>query len=293
MANHAPQALIVGPLSLDRFDERTTPGGAVSYAARTASALGRRLAVLTGGGPDADRSALAGHDVHFVDAGPTLTFEFDEGPDDADTDRRMRLRSRPVRPLCAADLPPGWERAPLLLLAPLLPDDIDITSFTTIEAPAGRALLAQGLQRVVGDSGAVSYRTTPSPALFQPQMRRYSLFLSVTETAEWPRDGLNALVRHVARLVVTRGPEGADIYTGAGAPLHVEAAPARPLDTTGAGDVFATAFMLAVATGAGDRQAAALASACAAAAVERRGPAPLPPRAEIERRIPAAGVGTP
>jgi sugar/nucleoside kinase (ribokinase family) len=58
---------------------------------------------------------------------------------------------------------------------------------------------------------------------------------------------------------------------------------ADPVDTTGAGDVFATAFILAL--GEGEATAARLAAAYAAAKVEVVGPAPLPDRSTIERRL--------
>ena len=97
------------------------------------------------------------------------------------------------------------------------------------------------------------------------------------------------MLRRPGHLVVTRGADGADIYSGAGAPFHVDAWPARPIDTTGAGDVFATVFMLSLHDG--ERRAARLASAYAAAAVEVAGAAALPDRAQVLARLDrAAGV---
>jgi sugar/nucleoside kinase (ribokinase family) len=86
------------------------------------------------------------------------------------------------------------------------------------------------------------------------------------------------------RLVVTRGAEGASVYRGEER-FEVPACPAAAVDTTGAGDTFATAFILASSRlRLDDVEAARLASAYAAAGVERVGPAPLPPLSEIERR---------
>jgi sugar/nucleoside kinase (ribokinase family) len=67
--------------------------------------------------------------------------------------------------------------------------------------------------------------------------------------------------------------------------------PANAVDTTGAGDVFATAFILGVSKlGLSDEEAGRLASAFAAASVERTGPAPLPPLSEVGRRVGTAAV---
>jgi sugar/nucleoside kinase (ribokinase family) len=76
--------------------------------------------------------------------------------------------------------------------------------------------------------------------------------------------------------VVTRGAGGADIYRAGEEPLHIDAAPATPVDTTGAGDAFAAAFSAALACGAGDAQAGALAARVAAATVEHAGAVLLP-----------------
>ena len=284
MPTTPPPVLIVGAVTLNHFVDgadarRDIPGGAVCYAARSATALGERLAILTIGGPDANMDALAGHDAHRIEAGATLTFELSH----ADADRELRVLARPNRPLRASDLPSGWERARLLILAPLLPDDIDIASFAALEAPRGRAVFAHGLQRRVEPSSAVSMLPHPSPTLLRHSSPDNWLFLSNDETSRWSRTDHDAFMRRPGHLVVTRGADGADIYSGAGAPLHVDALPARPIDTTGAGDVFATVFMLSLREG--EHRAARLASAYAAAAVEVAGAAPLPDRAPVLARL--------
>ena len=116
--------------------------------------------------------------------------------------------------------------------------------------------------------------------------------LSHSETSAWSAADFDAVTERAAHLIVTRGSAGADVYTGGQPPLHVDACRAEPVDTTGAGDVFAAAFALTLDLGV--ERAAAVASACAAAAVEVHGPAPLPSRASILRRAAAvAEVGRP
>jgi fructoselysine 6-kinase len=63
------------------------------------------------------------------------------------------------------------------------------------------------------------------------------------------------LARGVAVAVVTRGPEGATVVTREGV-WHVPAEPVEPVDTTGAGDSFIAAFLLARLGGAAPEQAA-------------------------------------
>ena len=280
----APPILIVGHVTLDLFAAGDAPsrlpGGAVSYAARTAAAFGKRATILTAGGPDVNLDALTGHDVEFSTVPTTLTFEFQS----VNAQRRLRLLGRSARPLRADDLPARWRHPQLLILAPLLADDIDFASFDAIAARDGRAILAQGLQRHVDASSIILHASHPTTALLEHCSCDSSVFLSEHEIAGWSDHDLETVTARAARLVITRGAAGADVYTASRAPLHVDACAATPLDTTGAGDVFATAFMLALRareqTGQPpphDEAAARIASACAAAAIEHRGPAPLPP----------------
>ena len=270
--------MIVGALTIDVFPGRTATGGAVAYAARATAAFGERAGILTVAAANADLTPLATHDVRAVASDTTLSFAHSH----VDDHRELRLLSRPSRRLSLAHLPRAWRRPEVLILAPLLDDDIDLLSFAALEGVRHRALLAQGLQRAVGQSSAITMATTPSDALFHPLTRVFNVFLSDQDIADWPAEALDRVARHVRRLVVTRGSAGADIHDG-GPVTHVDATPATVIDTTGAGDVFATALILAEE--AGDADAARLASAYAAACVALPGASPLPPRAVVERRL--------
>ena len=308
MSTTSPRILLVGPLSLDVFVDgdrsRRAPGGAVAYAARAASALGERLAILTAAAAGDDLEAFDGHDLHLVETARTLSFELrttNEG-------RRLRLLQRNGHTLSAADLPRGWTEPQLIILAPLLPGDIDLASFDGLAATASttprRMVMAQGLQRLTDHSSAIFRAPHPAGTLLRLCTPRTSIVLSEGETSPWSAADIETVTARAAHLIVTRGRAGADIYTASRPPLHVDAAPAQPLDTTGAGDVFAAAFALtlhqvaaeAVEESAEERvqRAATVASACAATSVEVQGPRPLPVRAEIMRRAATvARVGRP
>jgi sugar/nucleoside kinase (ribokinase family) len=83
-----------------------------------------------------------------------------------------------------------------------------------------------------------------------------------------------ALVGTVPIVVVTRGAAGASVIVD-GKTHHVPAAPAREVDPTGAGDVFAAAFLIALAQGKDPLAAARHGAACAAVVVEGVGPSAL------------------
>ncbi|GMU40449.1 MAG: hypothetical protein AMXMBFR23_13150 [Chloroflexota bacterium] len=284
-ASPAAEAVwIVGPVTLDRFSDGTlVPGGGVTYAGRVAEAFGLRARVLTAAGADADLAPLAAHEVLAIPA-RTLIFEHDF----PGGHRRLRLERATGRTLSAFDVPPAWGVPSVLVLAPLLPEDINIASFLDRWPEAEVALLAQGLQRVVEADRTVTHLRVPAGPLLAAARGNVSIFLSEEETGTWSPGALDALARGARRVVLTRGALGARVIA-TGEVIEVPASPADPVDPTGAGDVFATAFILGVR--AGERAAGRLAAAVAAAAVSVHGPAPLPARAAIESRLIAPEPG--
>ena len=280
--NASPEpVLIVGAVTWDVVGDERRAGGAATFAARVATALGVRAHVLVLAGPDASLDAFSSHECTVVPVARTLTLEhrFVEG------ERHQRVLVGPERALTPGDLPAGWPAAyRTIVLAPLLPDDIDVPAFLDACAAGPEvevALLAQGLGRQVAADGAITDPASPSQVFFDVARPNVTLFLSAEETAGWAPGDLDALVARSKRVVRTFGRDGAEIRTAAG--VHaIEALPATLVDATGAGDVFATALILAMR--AGDEVAGRLAAACAAACVERIGSAPLPARTELETR---------
>jgi 1D-myo-inositol 3-kinase len=276
--------LIAGPVTWDRFVDRTEAGGAVSYAARVAAALGIRAHILTNSGHDMPVEALQGHDVHLGTGAATLVFVHQF----SDRMRSMRLVAAPGRRLSLVDIPGTWPPPRTLILAPLLPDDLDVHSLRDASNAEEIALLAQGLQRQIEADGRVANLDAPSEALLDAVDDRVTVFLSHDETAAWPGGAIDDVARRCRRLVVTRGRDGASIYA-AHSITHVPARPAMRVDPTGAGDVFAAAFILAVR--AGEQVAARIAAAYAAANIERHGPAPLPSWTAIKRLLASEARG--
>ncbi|MEI6136506.1 MAG: PfkB family carbohydrate kinase [Chloroflexota bacterium] len=270
--------LLVGAVTWDVVDGERRPGGAVTYAARAATALGVRAYVLAAADADADLEAFAAHELAVVRLEPTMTLEhrFEHG------ERRQRVAARPDRPLWPGDLPEGWPSSfRTVVLWPLLPDDIDVAGFLEAFPARETALLAQGLQRRVASDGTIEQQAYPTAATRDAVRPGVTLCFSAEETAGWPAIELDRFVARSKRVVRTLGADGAEIRTIAGT-RHVPALEASVVDTTGAGDVFATALILAVR--AGEDVAGRLAAACAAACVERPGSAPLPARTELETR---------
>lgn len=272
--SRAPSVLIAGAVTWDHFGAERRPGGAVLYAARAAAALGLRVRILTLAGPDADLDALEGHDVTVGESPHTLSFVHmfsTETP----ARRELRVLARPERALSASDLPSTPENdLDLLVLAPLHPDDLDLGSFAGARARR-RALLAQGLLREVGADGLVTHASEPPTRLLDAVDARTSVFLSEDETAGWATGALASLAAAAERVVVTRGARGATILRG-DTRIETSARAGESVDSTGCGDVFSVAYMIALASGADDARAAEIGAELASAALGLRGARPLP-----------------
>ena len=285
MTGSVPEpVLLVGPVSIDEIAGDRRLGGVVSYAASVVSAFGLRARILTIASPDTDLSPLAAHDLHAVKDSATLTFAFSQ----TSQGRQLTALARPSRALTAEDLPNAWRSPATLILGTLIEDDIDLQSFAPLVRSAERTGIAtQGLQRhatPIVTRGPLQNLSSLLP-LCTPAT---SLFRSEREASYWTTDQLAAIVNTGVRIVTTHGQRGAQVQRG---DQHLQIPPVvfeSEIDSTGAGDIFASAFILAVHEG--DAAAGRLAAAFSAASVALRGPGPLPIRAEIERRLAAAAI---
>ena len=75
-----------------------------------------------------------------------------------------------------------------------------------------------------------------------------SVFLSDVESDPWSEEDFAKVVSSSDRLLITRGDKGATEFIGGSSQMDIDATKVdRVIDTNGAGDTFATAYMLAMA----------------------------------------------
>ena len=101
------------------------------------------------------------------------------------------------------------------------------------------------------------------------------LFCNQEEAQVWcgteDLDAVRSALKKLAKTVCfTRGPEGSEILT-AEQSWHVPAEKVKAIDTNGAGDMFAGAFLYAITRGYAPKQAATLGNHAAAAVVSQHG----------------------
>lgn len=273
----APDFIAIGHVTLDRFGEAVRPGGSALFTAVTAHRLGLSAGILTSHGADFPLDAIPSQiEVVTLEAPATTVFEHHPTP----TGRALRVMSA-ARPLGPADVPDDWRDAGLVLLAPVV-GEVDPGLVETF-ADTSLAGSAQGWLRSVGHDGAVGTRPwTPPPGFLE---RLQALFVSAHDV-----HGQEAqLTRWIQRLplaAVTAGRAGALLYVN-GERYEVRPRPAREIDPTGAGDVFAATFLVHYHLEGDPWEAAAVASCAASLSVEGEGWSAVPGRTALKAALAA------
>ncbi|MEW5312427.1 MAG: hypothetical protein WDW38_004064 [Sanguina aurantia] len=238
-------------------DGSQPPGGSVAYAAAALTAYGIKACVVTAAGKDADLSVFDGHDLHVIHTEQTLTFEHTHS--EWGTERQLRVTADPGVTLSASHVPQHCRRARLILLGPLVLNDLDASSFLAYNGVWDRllragqriGLMGQGYQRKLDRSGVVTPIESPTPQLLAGLSPSVSLFLSDVEVHTWGPGVKESVAASCRRLVVTEGKKGHTEHnsTGAFTTTAHDTDDGSVADTNGAGDVFATAFMVAMLLG--------------------------------------------
>jgi sugar/nucleoside kinase (ribokinase family) len=261
----AVDLLILGHVTRDELDGEVRLGGAASFAARAAATLGIEAWVVTGAPPEspllAELRALPHVALHVVPDAAITTFALDYGGP-----RRILRLLAVARPLRVEDLPAAARAARVAYVGGVAGE----CGRDVVEA-LDRSFVVAGLQgwlRRRGDGGLVEPALAPEACEPPRGVRAASL------SEEDHPDAARLAAAYAGRGVttaVTRGAAGATIYPAEAAPFSIPAAPAAERDPTGAGDVFALVFGLALAGGAEPRRAGALAAEAAAHVVEGPG----------------------
>ena len=268
----APEFVVVGHVTLDRIGDGVRPGGAALYAAITAHRLGLSAGILTSHAEDFPLDLIPSQiEVVNIPAVATTTFEHDLST----VPRTLRVPAV-AQTLTAADVPEDWSAAPLVLLAPVA-NEVDPHLATAFTGPT-LAAAAQGWTRALGADGVVgSNLWEPSELLLG---RLQAIFVS-NEDVVGQEDAAIEWFQRVPIGVLTAGRSGALLFVN-GERYEVAPRRTREVDPTGAGDVFAAAFLLHYQRD-GEAWAAAAAASCAASlSVEGEGIASVPDRASFD-----------
>jgi hypothetical protein len=276
--NRGIDYLVLGHVSVDRLDDkRVAMGGTATYAAVTARNMGARAAVHTSASYEPGLvDSLGGVLVARIPSEYTTCFVNDYS---AGT-RRQSLESIADK-LTYDQLLPEWRNPPVVHLAPLC-QELD----ASIVDRFPRSLIGvtpQGWMRGWDESGAVR----PIDWADATRVLRKANVVIISENDVADQAIIREWANKARMLVVTRGERGCDVYRqGGGEPFHSAAfSSAQAVDPTGAGDVFAAAFLWHLYKQNGDWKTAADWANCVASfAIEKRGVGGVPKLADVDKR---------
>jgi len=269
-----PDFLIIGHVAKDVVPGGWHLGGTAAYASLQAIRLGLRTAVVTSAPASMDLAALLpGVEVHRVPSRQATTFRncYRDG-------HRTQFLLARARSLALTDVPDAWWTAPIVLLGPVcgeVPPEA-----TSLFAHSLLGVTAQGWLRGVDRQQRVTRRAWPDSPSWAGA---HAVFASEDDLA----GDTSALDRWTAVFAVvayTQASRGACLHAE-GRWCHVDAFPEREVDPTGAGDVFAAAFLARLSETGDLDLAARFAAAAASISVSREGTLAIVGRQQIEERM--------
>jgi len=269
-----PDFLVIGHVVKDVVPGGWRVGGTAAYACLQAAHLGLRAGLVTSAPASMDLSGLLpGVEVHRVPSRRATTFRncYHDG-------RRTQFVLAQARALALADVPDAWLSAPIVLLGPVCGEVPSEAASLFAHSLVG--VSAQGWLRDVDSQQRVISRPWPNSATW-PNV--YGLFVAASDLEEGP----SPLERwaHVFPLVAyTQASRGARLHSE-GRWRQIDAFPEREVDPTGAGDIFATAFLTRHYETGDVALAARFAAAAASISVSREGTLAIAARQEIEERL--------
>ena len=271
MNRHTPDYLIFGHITQDQVEEGTRLGGTAIFSSILARRLGLEVALVTSFDADLDLEALDGIQIINLKGHGTTTFKNIY----SSTGRTQHLVER-AENLDISQIPDRFQKAAIVHFAPVARE---------LKLEAGRdfpdsakAYSLQGWLRDWDESGLI--RPASLPEMDRGEPLDGTGFLSI-EDLGFDRAALHSIQKIFPDLILTTGKQGAELYTTDGMQL-VPAESAREVDPTGAGDIFAAAFIIAkIAMGKNHHQAARFATALASISITRPGTDGIPTVEEI------------
>jgi sugar/nucleoside kinase (ribokinase family) len=230
----APEFLAVGHLCCDRVDGRKILGGSASYASLTARGLGRDVGVVT---------AFA-DDFPFADTFRNILVENVGSPSTTVFENIYRngVREQFVESVASSiqtgQIPHTWKETPVVYLCPIAGEVMADVVRQFPDALIG--IGAQGWFREWDAAGRVRRKQwIDAEAIVSYADAVVYSELDIDEPYAFAEE----LSRFAPIVIVTQSSQGAELFVK-GDRIHVPAYEIKEIDPTGAGDVFAAAFLV-------------------------------------------------
>ncbi len=269
--------LAIGHICYDVTPKGYVLGGSAAYSTITARNLGFRARVITAVGLDFNRqdSLLSGIEVIYQESSNTTVFDNCYREDGERTQSILALGAKLSPRRIAADCC----EAEVVYLCPIA-DEVD-PDFVHSFNGSLIGVTPQGWMRHRKSNSQVLSKRWSSADVILPYAD--VLILSDEDLSTCPGE-LERFVELTKIVVLTKGKHGATLYEN-GRVLDSNAYPANEIDPTGAGDVFAAAFLVKYYETQSPREALNFAHCAASFAVEGRYTENIPTLDSIRERL--------
>lgn len=223
--------LLIGHITQDITPEGVRPGGTAAFAGLTAHALGLQVGIVTAWAEENDPEIFKNLHIANQSCDHSTTFENIYTP--AGRDQKIHHLAPE---LDFYHIPESWRKTRIVHLAPVAQE---IPSNIVRNFPESELYLSlQGWLRGWDQEGRVNLIDWPESGYILQQVRAAVL------SEEDVKNDLEVIYRMAASvpiLAVTKGAQGADIYTE-GNIYSLPAPQLEEIDPTGAGDIFSAVF---------------------------------------------------
>ena len=269
--NQPIEYLVLGSLTVDRLpDGSSVLGGTAAYAGSMAHALGQRAGIVAAVAPDADLAALAGIPLAVQPAAVSTVFE-----NRYTTAGRVQYLHHRTDDLRFEFVPVAWRAPQIVHLGPLA-HDIDAGLLARFPN-ALRGITAQGWLRRWDAGGRVTRCAWPAAEAVLPAADVVVLSIEDVQ-GDWA--AVEPWAKLTRILVVTEAERGATVFA-AGTRRQFGAPRVAVVDPTGAGDMFAAAFLIFYQRTRDPWSAARFAIELASVSITRAGLRGVPASGEI------------
>ena len=270
--------LSVGHFCYDVSPNGYILGGSASYSTLTARNLGHHARAITAVGANFDRQnpLLDGIKTFYSESSETTIFDnqYDE------QGHRQQFILGAAKELKGADVPVEWRTSNIVYLCPIA-NEVSAELVHCFSKDTLIGATPQGWLRQWDASGRVAAKRWATAEEILPYID--VLILSDEDIRAYP-DELETYIRLAPVVVLTRGASGATLFQN-GTQLDSVAYSVTEIDPTGAGDVFATSFLIDYYQNRTVEQALNFAHCVASFAVEGIGTSCIPKLAQVLLRL--------
>ena len=272
----APQFISIGHITHDLVGNGITPGGPALYSTCAARNLDMRTGMVSSfSQPLLQPSLLHRIDICCKESEHTTTFMnlYNEAGE-----RRQIITSvaDQIEPML---IPDKWRSAQVVNICPVA--DEYRTDIVRMFDNAVIGICPQGWMRKWDAKGHVSKKPWDT---FPEVLPHADVVFYSEEDVTHPEELAHTYLTYTKMVVITRGKQGSSLYT-VNEEYHVPAFPATEIEPTGAGDVFAAAFLIHYFQTDDAFKAMKFANCTASFVVEKEGIYGIPSREDVLHRL--------